>query len=40
MRPIHFLPWAAAIALALLRGIGELAMLQRWRLRDRIRHGR
>lgn len=30
----------AALGLALLRGLGELVMLQRWKLRDRLRPGR
>lgn len=41
MRPMRPLVQIAAIALALLRGIGELAKLQRWRLHERLsRHGR
>lgn len=31
--PLHFL----AVCAALLAGIGELAQLQRWRLRERLR---
>ena len=30
----------AAFGFALLRGLGELVMLQRWRLHDRVRPGR
>jgi hypothetical protein len=36
IKPLQF----AALCLALLGGMGELVMLQRWRLRERLRQHR
>jgi hypothetical protein len=38
-RPIKPLQ-LAVVCLALMRGMGELVMLQGWRLRERLRQGR